>query len=128
MFVNLRSAVRFVALASIVVSGSAFAQAGSNAPQARQPTPEQRQTMKELHEKMADMHAKMASCLGSNKPFTECRQVMIDACQSSGGACPMPLHGGMGRGRRGGRMGGPGCDWMLDPGELPDQNSAPAKK
>jgi len=78
---------------------------------AADPTPEQRQ-------KMAEVHQKMAECLKSTKPFSECREEMMQSCRGMTGeaACPMM---GMGPGMKGHGMG-------MMPGQ-PAPEAAPKK-
>jgi hypothetical protein len=77
---------------------------------------EQRQKMSERHKKMSEMHSKMSACLESEKKSPhDCRQEMLDTCNSDfGGNCPF-MYGAHMKGMGGGMMQGSCLDWTLSP-------------
>jgi hypothetical protein len=76
------------AIAILFFSGSS-AWAADAAPASSPPSKEQR-------EKMAQAHEKMAACLRSDRVVMECRQEMMQTCQSMMGdqGCGMGMMGG----------------------------------
>jgi hypothetical protein len=47
--------------------------------------PNSRRNLAVMHNKMSELHKRMAACFESDRPFSECQQMMAGACEEMGG-------------------------------------------
>ncbi len=80
-----------------------------------QGAPADRKEAAALHRTMSDLHKEVAVCLDSERPVTECQQIMAGQCSAMMGKGGRGMRGGMMRGG----MGMMGC---------PLNEDAPEKK